>query len=419
MKMNTIYKLLAALLFLPVVVACSDDDYKANVTELRLVRVTPTNVYSGDIVTILGRNFSLETEENVVTIDGVAAEVIEAKRDELSIILPKLDPGEHTISVTAPSGSLSGLILTYLKKPDREYLVQTIVGQKGVATCIDGMGTDATTKLPTGLAFAPDGSIWFTDRGFNKIRRISPDFEVTTVAEVELGGSAIWQGNFNSKGEYFFIDKAKGMLRKLNADGKATTVASGMKSPMNVCFDKNDNMYVSARDNKAIYKFTPDGGTRTTFATLEVAPNYCTFDLNGNLIVGCNGYVMYQVTPDGTVSTICGDGTKHDVYYDGEPGNMLTAHIGPTFGICAAPDGSLYYSDNRYNVIRRLVPGEDGRYVTGTLETVIGTGSRGYADGAGLKAALNQPYELLMTTDGKTMYIAGAVNYVIRKVSIK
>lgn len=407
-------------MLLPMLGACSDDDYKANVTELRLVRAYPTNVYAGDIVTILGRNFGLETDDNHVYIDDIEAQVIEASKDELKIILPTMEPGMHVIRVTTLSGDLSGLELNYLKTPDKDYLVQTIIGRKGVYDLVDGIGTDATTKLPTGLAFAPDGSIWFTDRGNNAIRRISPDLEVKTLGMVAIdGGSAIWQGGFNSKGEYYFIDKAKGMLRKFNAaDGTATTVASGMKSPMNVIFDKDDNMYVSARDNKAIYKFTP-AGVQSTYATLTVSPNYITFDKRGNLIVGINGYQLVMVAPDGTQSVICGDNVKHDAYYDGEPGNPLTAHIGPTFGICAASDGCLYYADQRFHVIRRLTPDENGDYSKGTLETVMGTGKAGYADGKGLKAAFNAPYEIIISEDCRTMYVAGTINYVIRRVDIR
>lgn len=413
----SIFRSLCVVLLLPALGACSDD-YQADVSELRLVRVTPSNVYTGDIATVLGRNFSLVPDENHVFIDETPAQVIEAAKDEIKIIMPKMEPGIHTIRVSTASGDLTGLEINYLKTPDRDYLVQTVVGRKGVFDLKDGIGTDATTKLPTGLAFAPDGSIWFTDRGWNAIRRISPDFEVTTIATVDLGGSAIWQGGFNSKGEYYFIDKAKGMLRKLNADNTATTIASGMKSPMNVAFDANDNMYVSARDNKAIYKFTPDG-TKSTYAALDYPPNYCTFDRRGNLIVGVNGYVMLEVTPDGNSRVICGDGQKYSEYYDGEPGNALTAHIGPTFGIAAASDGSLYYADNRYHVIRRLVPDASGDYARGTLETVMGTGKAGYSDGKGLKAAFNAPYELIITEDCQTMYVAGAINYVIRRVTIK
>ncbi|WP_240067295.1 hypothetical protein [Bacteroides xylanisolvens] len=61
--MRKIYILLLACPLLSLFVACNDNDYKASVTELRLVLVKPTNVYSGEIATILGRNFSTVPEE--------------------------------------------------------------------------------------------------------------------------------------------------------------------------------------------------------------------------------------------------------------------------------------------------------------------------------------------------------------------
>ena len=67
--MRKIYILLLACSLLSLFVACNDNDYKASVTELRLVLVKPTNVYSGEIATILGRNFSTVPEENAVFIN--------------------------------------------------------------------------------------------------------------------------------------------------------------------------------------------------------------------------------------------------------------------------------------------------------------------------------------------------------------
>ena len=91
--MRKIYILLLACSLLSLFVACNDNDYKASVTELRLVLVKPTNVYSGEIATILGRNFSTVPEENAVFINDQQATVIEAFKDELKIILPEMAPG--------------------------------------------------------------------------------------------------------------------------------------------------------------------------------------------------------------------------------------------------------------------------------------------------------------------------------------
>ena len=419
--MRKIYIQMFALLILSLIAACSDNDYKASVTELRLVLVKPTNVYPGEIATILGRNFSVIPEENLVFINDQQATVLEASKDELKIILPKIAPGKYSIHVKSPSGELTGLEINYLKEPDQEYIVQTIVGQTDIAKMVDGKGTEATTKLPTGIAFAPDGSLWFTDRGHNYIRRISPDFLVTSLLNVAIDGkSAIWQGGFDSRGNYYFVDKAKGLLRKVEANTMTlSTVASGLKSPMNVIFDDDDNMYVSARDNKAIYKFTP-AGVKTSFATLAASPIYIVFDKYKNMIVGTsNSFVLIQISPDGTQKTIAGDGVKGKEYYDGKPGDPLHAKVGVTFGIAAGSDGCLYISDNTYNCIRKLTPDANGDYSKGTLETIVGSGMAGSNDGKGLKATFDHPYEIIITQDCKTMYVADAINFLIRRITIK
>ena len=422
--MNRFFLLLLALLStgcLLLLSSCSDD-YKASVTELRLVQVKPVNVYSGEIATILGRNFSPVPEENEVYIDGCQATVIESTKDDMKIILPEVAPGKYPIQVITPAGELTGLEINYLKKPDHDYIVQTIVGQKGVYAMTDGVGTEATTKLPTGIAFAPDGSIWFTERGYNWIRRISADYTVTSLVDVAVdSGSAIWQGAFDLEGNYYFADKAKGLLRVLKKDAqKAETVASGMKSPMNVAVDKSGAIYVSARDNKAVYRLE-EGGSLSTFCSLKVSPNYITFDKQGRMIVGTSGsYCIVEVSADGLEQrVIAGDGTKGTEYYDGEAGNPTSAKVGATFGIAAGSDGALYISDNTYHCIRKLTPSADGDYAKGTLETIAGSGKSGYSDGIGLKASFNSPYEIIITDDCKTMYVAGAVNYLIRRITVK
>lgn len=408
-----------ALLGLSALTGCKDDGYVANVTELRLVSIDPQKGYPGDIVTILGRNFSAERTGNVVEIGGAKAEVLEASKDRIQIILPEMEPGDYNIHITAPSGESDALTFTYLKVPDHQYLVSTVVGVQGVYDVRDGVGTAAITKLPTGLVKAPDGSIWFTDRGFNLIRRISQDLTVTTLADVTVSsGSALWQGCFGTDGIYYFIDKAKGMLRKYDpSDNTVATVASGMKSPMNCCLGKDGCLYVSARDNKAIYRFDKDM-KQTTFATLDFGPNYCKFAPDGNLIVTLNGgYKFVSVSPDGKVTDFLGTGVKPVEMYDGEPGKPLTATIKSCFGFDFDSNGVMYISDNSYNCIRRFTPGPGGDYSAGTLETIIGSTS-GYADGTGLKVKMKQPYEILVYDDN-TLYFTDTVNYLIRKVTIK
>ena len=101
-------KILLFALSLTLLASCQQKDtYVARVTDLRLVSVDPKNGYAGDLVTILGRNFSVDPLQNQVTVGGVPAKVLEAYKDRLLVILPKNEPGIREISVKGPAGEVS------------------------------------------------------------------------------------------------------------------------------------------------------------------------------------------------------------------------------------------------------------------------------------------------------------------------
>lgn len=418
--MKNIFRLLLVGILLPILASCGDDDYVASVTDLRLVSISPSNVYSGNIATILGRNFSDVPEENVVTIEGVSAMVIEAEKDQIKIIMPSMEPGKHLINVSAPSGEASGLEVTYLKTPDHQYIVQTVVGKKGVNTCIDGFGTDATVGNPTGVNLAPDGNLWFTDRKNNKIRCLSPDQMVSTI--ISPNAKTVWQGAFNSKGEYYYVDKDKKHVNRVNSDNTVTTVVDNLTAPLSLEFDKDDNMYVADRDGFSIVRLSAADGniTKTTVGSKGHGPMHIGFDSKGNMYVTRqSSYCIDMVSADGTITTIAGTGKSSKEHNDGEEGNPLTANIGHVFGFSIGSDGCLYFADSSFHSIRRIVPDESGDLSKGTVETLAGTGKAGYADGKGAQAAFNTPYDVEVSDDCTTMYVADVLNQLIRKITVK
>lgn len=301
----------------------------------------------------------------------------------------------------------------------KNWTVETIVGQKGVHEMTDGIGTDATCKLPTSLSFAPDGSIWFTDRGNFAIRRISKDLEVTTIAgepNTDLF-SHPWQGAFNSKGDYYVASKGNHKIQKVDGNThEVTTFADNFKNPMSLIFDKDDNMYVADRDNEAIQKITPEG-ERTTFS-LGMKPNALVFTPQGTIIIGGANYTLIELSLDTKeVVTIAGNGVKDSTFDDGEKGNPLTANIGFIFGLGSDDNGVIYIADALYNVIRTFTPASNGNYLNGTIKTIAGSGSAGSKDGNAYTAEFHGPYAILPTSDGKTIYVADAITYIIRKLS--
>ncbi|MBO7510612.1 MAG: IPT/TIG domain-containing protein [Bacteroidales bacterium] len=411
-------RLIFAALALLALTACRDK-YEARITDLRLVSVDPRTGFPGELVTIFGWNFSPEASENEVCFGGEKAIVLEASSGRLQVVLPNLPVGNYKISVKSPLGYQEGLSFSFLKAPDRIFRVSTIVGQQGQRKCVDGVGTEALTYMPTGISKAPDGTLWFTDRGGNKVRRIAKDMTVQTIVDASAPGAAVWQGCFDGEGNYWFNDKANGTLKRYEpAAGRTVTVATGMKSPMNVVMTSSGDFLVPARDDKAIWKF--DGsGNKTKFADVEFGPSFIAIDPKGNVVSAThNGYRIISISPDGsTWKTIVGDGVKGSEASDGIDGDPLTATITSCHGIDFDSHGVMYISDASFHRIRRLVPDADGNYETGVLETVVG-GVKGYADGKGLNVKFNEPDGILVYDDA-TLYVCDAQNCLIRKIEIQ
>ncbi len=74
------------------------------------------------------------------------------------------------------------------------------------------------------------------------------------------------------------------------------------------------------------------------------------------------------------------------------------------------PDGDLYFCETKNHVIRRLRP-------DGTIDTVAGTGARGYSGDGGpaTPAQLDTPYDLRFAPNGD-LYVADTGNNVIRRI---
>lgn len=107
------------------------------------------------------------------------------------------------------------------------------------------------------------------------------------------------------------------------------------------------------------------------------------------------------------VSTVAGTGKKE---YSGDGGLARDAGAGEPYGLTIGPDGSLYFCDIAFHVIRRV----DN---AGRISTVAGSGKKGYAGDGGpaTNALLTEPYEIKFDADG-SMYFVEMVNNLVRKV---
>jgi uncharacterized protein (TIGR03437 family) len=236
-----------------------------------------------------------------------------------------------------------------------------------------------------GLAVDRDGDVFIGDIGNHRIRKVSPGGIITTVAgsgvsgpsgdggpaiEAQLGqpsGLAI-----DASGNLFISDLTNNVVRKVSASGIISTVAG-----------------IASLDPG----FAGDGGPATS-AKLAI-PWTIALDLDGNLFIAdlLNDRVR-KVSPDGTISTVVGDGA---------------IIRGPT-GLAVDDQGNLFIADANSQVIVKVTP-------SGMLTYVAGTGSLGFSGDGGpaIKAQLNAPWGVAL--DGRNnLFISDYGNQRIREV---
>ena len=109
----------------------------------------------------------------------------------------------------------------------------------------------------------------------------------------------------------------------------------------------------------------------------------------------------------GDISTIAGTGTAG---YSGDGGPAASAEFSSPYGFAIAPNGDLYIADTQNHRIRKIDS-------TGTVTTVIGTGTAGFSGDGGpaTSAAIRAPIAMVWDSTGN-FYFTDTGNHRIRKV---
>ncbi len=98
--------------------------------------------------------------------------------------------------------------------------------------------------------------------------------------------------------------------------------------------------------------------------------------------------------------------------FQGEKGPALSAQLDDPFGVVRGPDGDIWFCEYTGQRVRKIRS-------DGTLETIVGTGQKGYTGdrGAALEATMNLPHEIRFDSAGD-LYIVDMQNHAIRKVEL-
>lgn len=248
--------------------------------------------------------------------------------------------------------------------------VNTLAGSN--SGFIEGNGALAKFSFPTGVCRDAAGNLYVADEGNNRIRKITPDGMVSTLAGSGLFGS-------------------------INGPG----TSARFRSPYSLCVDSSGNVFVAERLNNKIRKITPNG-TVSTFASGFQNPYGVCIDKNGIFYVADTyNHKIKKITPQGLVTTIAGSTNTH------QDGQGISAAFSYPTGICVDVSGNVFVADYGNQKIRKITP-------TGYVSTVAGT-TIGYQDGDGVTAQFNYPAGITVDSLGN-LYVAEEYNHTIRKI---
>ncbi|MEI6715941.1 MAG: immunoglobulin domain-containing protein [Verrucomicrobiota bacterium] len=328
-------------------------------------------------------------------------------------------PGS-TASFSYPSGvAADGLGNVYvtdsnkIRKITSDGVVSTLAGSEYPGSS-DGPSSTASFSEPTGVAVDGLGNVYVADPGNNKIRKITSSGMVSTLAGSGTEGSDDGPSSTASfsrpanvavdgLGNVYVGDLVNNKIRKITSDGAVSTLAgaghgsdgpgstASFNGPVGVAADGLGNVYVADPGNHKIRKIT-SSGVVSTLAGAGVAgaadATGTAASFNGPVGVAADGlgnvYVadynkIRKITSDGVVSTLAGSGDYGSV--DG-PGS--TASFSNPYGVAVDGLGNVYVADYNNHKIRKITS-------DGAVSTLAGSGDYGSADGPGSTASFSYP----------------------------
>ncbi|HUQ93511.1 MAG TPA: hypothetical protein VM120_17655 [Bryobacteraceae bacterium] len=196
-------------------------------------------------------------------------------------------------------------------------------GDVAIDVSLDGYGG--------GIALDRAGNIYIADVNTHRIRKVSPDGIITTVAG---GGPAQGPGQFGGDG--------------------GPALEARLNRPIDVAVDRFDNMYILDSGNRRIRKVTP-AGIITTFAGPGAFGDFWSqlaVDSTGNLYASETlNHRVWRISVDGGLTAVAGSG---EAGFSGDGGRPDAARLTEPTGVAVDALNNLYIGDTGNHRVRRV-----------------------------------------------------------------
>ncbi len=300
----------------------------------------------------------------------------------------------------------------------------------------DGRGLRAQFNGPSALAAAPDGSLYVCDSRNHRLRRVAPDGTTTTVAgsgpvDCLPGGFADGRADqarlFNPTGvcvgrdgTVYFSDTGNHRIRKLKG-GLVSTLAGGptaqnalgfeqggfrdgagvqarFRYPAAMVIAESGDLLVADLGNAAVRRVKPDGSVTTVARGAPlVSPT--------GLALLTGGALCVADSEASALVDIVGSAAKPSPPAGGQPPRRPCA-------VCSLPGGAVAVADAEWHALFGTQGTTGSVLLVGFLPP---TPSPGYRDGTGNVARLATPCSLAFSRG--TLYVADFGNNCLRAVT--
>jgi sugar lactone lactonase YvrE len=216
-----------------------------------------------------------------------------------------------------------------------------------------GPATLAQINLPRGLAMDAAGNLFIADTSNHRVRKVSTNGTITTVAGNGFSGFSGDNGPATSAsltfpsglavdpaGNLFIADTANQRIRKVAPNGNITTIAG-----------------------TGFEQFSGDGGPAVSAGLRN--PSGVTIDPNGNVVITDAGSGrIRRIDAAGIINTIAGNGTLFG--FSGDGGPATGAAMGP-LDVAIDSTGNLFIADHGNDRVRKVTLSPPGRRVRGQV----------------------------------------------------
>lgn len=361
----------------------------------------------------------------------------------------------------------SARLLPAAEAPQEKYTIQTLAGGDPVGD--GGPALAALLAQAEGIAIDSAGVVYVADAQDNRIRKITPDGVIQTVAGNGTAGFAGDGGpaalalldhpyglTVDTARNLYIADLGNARVRKITSDGRIQTVAGGgtivpggnsdggpataaqLVQPRNVAVDAAGTLYVSDFAAHRVYQVSPSGSLITFAGTGNAgfngdsipagtaqlkAPAGLALDSSGTLYIADSGNNRVRKIYNGSITTAFTANSPTGVAVDSAgtlyvaAASFLGTATRPIAGVTSPQDLTFDAARNLYvtspGVIRKVIA------ATGVVATFAGSGASlifGGDQGPAISARLNTPTGIAVDAEGNR-YIADSGNNRVRRVS--